>query len=260
MMSKPVLAHPRKVDGSSLRDARTVLVPDHRKAVLRENLQGHRPPASCPVSQQVPQRDTIARSFAHRFASLTSAAGIAARVQQRFSARAKLLAGMIPAFAGSCSFTSDHALAAAGLAAAVGSASFAGYMIIQAGQGPGAAASSRAVIAAPPHDAGLRQPKSLPSAYEALDLDATGTILPGPAGGANREAREPAKPEHEQALKGYSLRFADEGTALIQGPGGIYAVVPGVRVPDAGMILSVEKRSGRWIVVSEKGFIEGPRF
>jgi hypothetical protein len=181
-------------------------------------------------------------------------------IKARLIAQRKVLAAALPAFGGSLVFTSDHALAAAGLAAAIGSASFAGYMIIKVGADRAELIPADAAPAEPEqHSPG---PKSAarpePPQSDMLDFGATGTIIrppePQPALPPNVEGV--GEPTPDLAVKGFYLRFADEGAALVQGPSGIYAVVPGARIPEAGIILAIEKRAGRWIVVTQNGTIE----
>jgi hypothetical protein len=56
-------------------------------------------------------------------------------------------------------------------------------------------------------------------------------------------------------LEGWVLRDVYRGTALIQGRAGILQVVPGDNLPGLGRIESVQRRDGRWIVVTSRGLI-----
>ncbi len=64
-------------------------------------------------------------------------------------------------------------------------------------------------------------------------------------------------PDH--VVSGYVVRYADVGVALVQGPDGTLVVSPGSVVPDAGSVRSIERRAGRWVVVTATGTIEEPR-
>jgi hypothetical protein len=61
-----------------------------------------------------------------------------------------------------------------------------------------------------------------------------------------------------EAVPGYVLRYADVDAALVQGPGGIFVVRPGTVIPEAGLVRSIERRAGRWVVVTATGMIEEP--
>lgn len=67
------------------------------------------------------------------------------------------------------------------------------------------------------------------------------------------KAREPeASPIHS-----YVLRDVFRGGALVESRHGLMEVFPGVQLPGAGRVRSVEKRDGRWVVVTTTGVIEG---
>ena len=59
-----------------------------------------------------------------------------------------------------------------------------------------------------------------------------------------------------KALPGYVLRDVFRGGALIESRYGLIEVFPGVQLPGAGRVRSVEKRDGRWVVVTTAGVIE----
>jgi hypothetical protein len=56
-------------------------------------------------------------------------------------------------------------------------------------------------------------------------------------------------------LEGWVLRDVYRGTALIQGRGGIVPVMPGDTLPGLGRIEAVQRRDGRWVVVTSRGLI-----
>lgn len=62
-----------------------------------------------------------------------------------------------------------------------------------------------------------------------------------------------------KALRGYVLRDVFRGGALVESRYGLMEVFPGVQLPGAGRVRSVEKRDGRWVVVTTAGFIEARR-
>jgi hypothetical protein len=61
-------------------------------------------------------------------------------------------------------------------------------------------------------------------------------------------------------LRGYVLRevFRDGG-ALVEGREGVIEVFPGVELPGAGRVSGLERRDGRWVVVTSSGVIEAHR-
>lgn len=78
---------------------------------------------------------------------------------------------------------------------------------------------------------------------------------PAPAAVAASKADEP----DAKALRGYVLRDVFRGGALVESRYGLMEVFPGVQLPGAGRVRSVEKRDGRWVVVTTAGLIETRR-
>lgn len=193
---------------------------------------------------------------------------ILAALKQRLAAKSSLWpkkpaarVGRLLAAVGPVSFTSDRAIAAAGLAAAAGSAGFAGYMIFTTG-GSGGLDSSASSVTPPPPISELRQQQSESSGSVLFDHEATGAIHPRRvrAEPPLSNSAHPPQTVKDQIVATYVLRFVDQNAALIQGPTGVSAVVPGMRLPDVGMILTIEQREGAWIVMTESGIIAGPQF
>ncbi len=60
-----------------------------------------------------------------------------------------------------------------------------------------------------------------------------------------------------KAVRGYVLREVFRGGALVESRYGMMEVFPGAQLPGAGRVRSVEKRDGRWVVVTTAGLIEG---
>ena len=162
--------------------------------------------------------------------------------------------------------TVDHGLVAAGVAAAIGSASFAGFMVARDNSHPLFGGIEHLMIFAQPIGAtgGQRRPEPETAMTRSFDYDATGSInRPPRAGddgarsswnGAPPEAAD--KPDAARApVKGYVLRFTQKGAMVVEGPKGSYAAAPGVVLPDRGRILSIQNRNGRWVVLTENGMI-----
>lgn len=57
-------------------------------------------------------------------------------------------------------------------------------------------------------------------------------------------------------LNGYVLREVYRGVALIEGRNGFVEVHPGDVLPGAGMVRAIERRAGRWVVVTANGVID----
>ncbi len=59
-----------------------------------------------------------------------------------------------------------------------------------------------------------------------------------------------------KAVRDYVLREVFRGGALVESRYGVMEVFPGAQLPGAGRVRSVEKRDGRWVVVTTVGLIE----
>ncbi|MGO9673879.1 MAG: hypothetical protein ACLPSF_06870 [Methylocella sp.] len=165
--------------------------------------------------------------------------------------------------------TIDHGLVAAGVAAAIGSASFASFMIARDNSHPLFGGIEHLMIFAQPIGASgsQRPPSPEPASTRSVDYDATGSINrpPPPRAGADgagrpQSAREDAgQPDSMAApVKGYVLRFTRKGAMVVDGPKGSFAAAPGIVLPDRGRILSIQNRNGRWVVLTENGVITEP--
>jgi len=163
--------------------------------------------------------------------------------------------------------TVDHGLVAAGVAAAIGSASFAGFMVTRDNSHPLFGGIEHLMIFAQPIGAtgGLRRQEPEMAMVRSVDTDATGSIkLPplraGDDGAVSAWSGAPPdvadKPDAARApVKGYVLRFTRKGAMVVDGPKGSYGAAPGVVLPDRGRILSIQNRNGRWVVLTENGMI-----
>ena len=59
----------------------------------------------------------------------------------------------------------------------------------------------------------------------------------------------------KRIVRGWRVRDVFDGMALIQGRMGLIEVAPGDILPDLGEIRAVERRRGRWVVVTSRGII-----
>ncbi|HZH51177.1 MAG TPA: hypothetical protein VEZ16_04770 [Microvirga sp.] len=88
-----------------------------------------------------------------------------------------------------------------------------------------------------------------------FDPATTGSILQG------AKAAEKANDGVAQAIEAralplrYVLWSVNKGIALVEGPGGLRAVVPGAILPGAGQILSIEQAETGWVVVTSETVI-----
>jgi hypothetical protein len=78
-----------------------------------------------------------------------------------------------------------------------------------------------------------------------------------------KELRTPPKltppPETSPTtIKGWTLREVSEGTAVLEGPNGIWRATPGQTVPGVGTVNSIVRRGNRFIVSTSKGLISTP--
>jgi hypothetical protein len=60
-------------------------------------------------------------------------------------------------------------------------------------------------------------------------------------------------------VEGWVLRDVHHGTALLEGRAGMIEVEQGDLIPGLGRIESIRKQDGRWVVVTSKGSILGPK-
>ena len=59
-------------------------------------------------------------------------------------------------------------------------------------------------------------------------------------------------------LEGWTLREMTDGTAVLEGPTGIWRVTPGDTVPGVGKVESYIRSNGQWIVATSSGLISMP--
>ena len=64
----------------------------------------------------------------------------------------------------------------------------------------------------------------------------------------------------DEVVSGWTLREVYDGAALIESRNRrLFEVVPGGFIPGVGRVSSIERRSGRWIVLTERGVIGAVR-
>jgi hypothetical protein len=89
-----------------------------------------------------------------------------------------------------------------------------------------------------------------------------GPLHHGPANSA-KELRTAPKltptPETKPTtIKGWTLREVSNGTAVLEGPNGIWRATPGQTVPGVGTVNSIVRWGNRFIVATSKGLISTP--
>lgn len=96
--------------------------------------------------------------------------------------------------------------------------------------------------------AGERLRTASPSQMEALETKASVTHSVGASHASDtRSGQAGAAP-----LARYVIHRATEGSALIEGPNGLWWVTPGMKIPGAGRILSIEHSEAGWAVVTSE--------
>jgi hypothetical protein len=85
------------------------------------------------------------------------------------------------------------------------------------------------------------------------------------AGKQAQLAIAPAKPPlenakgHPQLITNWVVRDVYDGIALVESPRGSIEVAPGEIIPGAGIVKSIERRGGGWIVITSRGLVDSAR-
>lgn len=177
------------------------------------------------------------------------------------------IAGKTPVSAWKINKAIDRGLAAAGAALAAGSLGFAAGTIAHQTDTP--IAWQALHQSAPKSFLRPLRPKSdemiQQSAGQPLDYNVTGSIWhekrkTGAASGtppdlkAGSGAQSAAFSSHPQN-QDYVLKFVHKGLALLETAGGLYAARLGMDLPQAGRILSIEMKDGKWILTAASATI-----
>jgi hypothetical protein len=99
---------------------------------------------------------------------------------------------------------------------------------------------AQAAVSAPPQPPA----QSMPMTSGGSGIDTTGSLLP------SERASAPKK-----VVKGWSVRQAYEGIAILQGPNGLVEAILGQQVPGLGHIEGIRNENGRLLVLSSSGAI-----
>lgn len=141
----------------------------------------------------------------------------------------------------------DIALVSTGVAAAVGSAGFAGYMLVQGDHPPQVNGMQYLAIFAQP-SSGPKRPapgSSSPPAPAAPQVAQAPAIDTAPLGAIDASQRR-AAPEYE-------LVAAARDHAWVRSGARILSVRPGDTIPDLGKVSEIAWREGQWILIGEDG-------
>ena len=72
---------------------------------------------------------------------------------------------------------------------------------------------------------------------------------------ASAPAEKSEAPAEAKKIAGWFVREVINGTAILQGPGGVVGASTGQVVPGLGRVQSIARQSGRWVVATNKGLI-----
>ena len=107
---------------------------------------------------------------------------------------------------------------------------------------------AQAQAQAPTTVASQPQSPAMPMMASAAAPEVTGSVAPAERTSAPRKA-----------VKGWSVRQAYEGIAILQGPNGVVEAVLGQQVPSLGRIEEIRNENGRLVVETSGGAIYSPR-
>lgn len=157
--------------------------------------------------------------------------------------------------------TIDQGLAAAGVILALFSLAFAAFMVSQYDRYPGTEGGEDSRFL-PRRSLAMASAQARVKLFRrsAIDFNATGSIIPFKPG---HKMRWP-KTSQDNFIKhqpgtGFELSFVHNNMALVKHRRGFYAARVGTVLPDAGSVLSIERRGRNWILVTEKAVIAGSK-
>ncbi len=198
------------------------------------------------------------------------------RTPGALSGSAMRIAPSRPARAGA-----DWVWSGLGLGAATASAGFAAYMLALApgvvtpsgnfhlfaryGHGSGGAAGQTASAdgraGVSPHVTEPSSARTETAEADTVDLTPTGTLA-APSRAALRDgtASESGQGRYgpdSHPLPDFTLRNVFDGKALVESRSSLSVVKPGSVLNGAGRVLSIERRGGNWVVLTDRGLIAG---
>lgn len=102
--------------------------------------------------------------------------------------------------------------------------------------------------AQPPTPVAAQPSPAMPMMASVAALETTGSVPPAERSSAPRKA-----------VKGWSVRQAYEGIAILQGPSGVVEAVLGQQVPNLGRIEEIRNENGRLVVETSGGVVYSAR-
>jgi hypothetical protein len=97
----------------------------------------------------------------------------------------------------------------------------------------------------------------------ATAADTTGSVkpqqvasIPVPTPAPAPEAKKPAPPH---VVDGWVIRDVFRGRALVASRYGVFEAAPGLELPGLGVVESVKRQDGQWVVITDKGLIVAAR-
>lgn len=115
------------------------------------------------------------------------------------------------------------------------------------------------------HEAAAKAPQPLDrvakAEHQAPDPTPTGSISPEPNVKVPTPPSKPASlagaedAQAKQVIAGWVVRDVYEGVAYVEGKRGVLEVVPGVSLPGAGIVKSIDRHGSGWTVTTTKGLV-----
>jgi hypothetical protein len=91
-----------------------------------------------------------------------------------------------------------------------------------------------------------------------LDGDSGAALTHATSTGAKAEGLAPTPETRPTTIKGWTLREVADGTAVLEGPNGVWRATPGQTVPGVGRVDSIVRWGDRLIVATSRGLISTP--
>jgi len=155
-------------------------------------------------------------------------------------------------------WTADLALGLVGFGTALASAAFAFVMINANIKTPTFGGSEYLLLFTRPLQHAEDRQIATRSNGREIDMTPTGTISKQKYGADNNPYMGlPGMPvqEPDVSIKSYSLQTIRGGVAIIKGPRGEFPVESGSILPNGDRVISIDRRNGRWVVVTSNGII-----
>jgi hypothetical protein len=89
-------------------------------------------------------------------------------------------------------------------------------------------------------------------------VEQANTTLPGAAATQRKAMVRPAPETRPTTIEGWTVRDVRGGTAVLEGPAGVWTAARGDTVPEVGRIDSIVRWGSRWIVATTNGLISTP--